>query len=62
MGRTLDRIGVAESQNGSYVRLYLIVFVVVFAMNVWGGLRDATIGRMSERSSDGLYLRAVFES
>jgi hypothetical protein len=45
----LDHMGVAESEPyvRLYVRLYLIIFVV-FAMNIRGGLRDATIRKMSE--------------
>ena len=41
------------NQNESYVRLYLIIFVyVVFAINVWDGLKDAIIRRISECLSE----------
>ena len=37
------------NQNKPYARQYLIVFVYgVFAINVWDGLIDAIVRRMSE--------------
>ena len=50
------------SQNKPYARLYLIVFVyVVFAMNIWGGLKDATIGRISECLSEWMFIWIIYE-
>ena len=41
------------NQNEPYVRLYLIIFVyVVFAINVWDGLKDAIIRRIPECLSE----------
>ena len=53
------------NQDEPYARLYLIVFVyVVFAINVWDGLKDATpLGGYQSTCrkgcSCGLYLKDV---
>ena len=49
----LKKSYVGLNQNEPYVRLYLIIFVyVIFAANVWDGLKDAIIRRMSEYLSE----------
>jgi hypothetical protein len=50
------------NQNEPYVRLYLIIFVyVVFAINVWDGLKDATIRRISECLSERMFIWIISE-